>query len=931
MSAPVPRRWERLSPYLDQALTLTDQEREEWLAELRGKDPGLAEELRGLLNEHRAMLQEGFLEQQPLMTATALEGQSVGAYTLIAPIGEGGMGSIWLAERNDGRFQRRAAVKFLHRMLLGRGGEERFRREGSILGRVSHPHIAELLDAGVAGDGQPYLILEHVEGKHIDEYCDAKRLGLEARVAVFLDVLDAVAHAHANLVVHRDLKPSNVLVRTDGQVKLLDFGIAKLLESEADTGATVTQQGGALTPAYAAPEQITGGPVTTATDVYALGVLLYVLLTGQHPAGCGNLSTADLVKAIVEAEPPRMSDAVVSDRLGAETREANAANRGTTAEKLRRGLRGDLDTIVAKALKKNPQERYRAVTALADDLRRFLKQESISARPDTLAYRAAKFAARNRAALIVIGTTIVVVIASLSSGLYIANRQRAIAERRFVQVRELANKFIRMDEALRGIPGATKVRSRLVADSLQYLTSLGQEVQGDKELSLEIAYAYVRVAHTQGDPTSPNLGQFAEAEVTLQNASRFVEPILASEPRNERALFIACTIAHDQTQLDLVLDHRGERILADAGKTAALLERYTRLPKFDVYGSVYFYSNTAYTYLGQRHMDEAIGYWQRALALSQPDAKAHRLHGGILSGMATARWESGELDAALKSMQEAVQMQEKEAATGQVPLRVNLAKTYGAEAGILGRADAEPTLGRPREALALYEKGYNILEELANRDSGDSLSRENQADMGVELGNVLRRQDPRRALSVYDHSLARLHEVKTSPAVQASQAELLANSAYALHFLGQHEEARRRAERALEIMREQHKYPAQRVEPMSDVYDMMRAAADSYVQTGEIGKAVGMYRELLEGLMAWPLHLDSDLRDATSVSRTWSALAELLRVQGQATEAAGFEQQRARLWQQWQAKLPNGESLLRQSLIQAYRLPGSTARRRGPP
>src|SRR6202451_3707714 len=289
------------------------------------------------------------------------------------------MGTVWLARRSDARFERQAAVKFVSIALAGRTTEERFKREGSILGRLTHPHIAELLNAGISSDGQPYLILEYVDGTTIDQYCDQHKLDLEARVRLFLDVLSAVAHAHANLIVHRDIKPSNVMVTTGGEVKLLDFGIAKLLEGEGQTGVAtlLTHEGGsALTPQYAAPEQLTGQPVTTTTDVYVLGVLLYLLLSGRHPAGAGPHSPAELVKAVLDLEPPRASDAVTSDDSS-----LIAERRGTTADKLRRELRGDLDTIVGKALKKSPQERYGSGTEFAEDLRRSLRGEPIRPPP----------------------------------------------------------------------------------------------------------------------------------------------------------------------------------------------------------------------------------------------------------------------------------------------------------------------------------------------------------------------------------------------------------------------------------------------------------------------------------------------------------------------------------------------------------------------
>ncbi|MGB8989948.1 MAG: protein kinase [Candidatus Sulfotelmatobacter sp.] len=413
-----PNEWQAVSPYLDQALAMSEDERAAWLRALAEQNPTLVAQLTKLLEEHRVLSQEGFLEKGAfgLPNAASLAGQILGPYTLISPIGQGGMGSVWLAERNDGRFERRVAVKFIHIALMGKGGEARFKREGSILGRLAHPHIAELVDAGVSATGQPYLVLEYVEGESIDRYCDHKTLDVEARIRLFLEVLVAVAHAHANLIVHRDLKPSNVLVNNDGQVKLLDFGIAKLLEGEAQDGAAtlLTVEGGrAMTPEYAAPEQVTGAPVTTATDVYALGVLLYVLLTGQHPAG-GNLrSAADLVKAIVDTEPTRPSDVVTTAKGPGEEITTNAARRTTTPEKLSRLLRGDLDTIVAKALKKNPRERYASVTALADDLQRYLRHEPISARPDTLAYRATKFVRRNRVVVALAALTTLAILAGL--------------------------------------------------------------------------------------------------------------------------------------------------------------------------------------------------------------------------------------------------------------------------------------------------------------------------------------------------------------------------------------------------------------------------------------------------------------------------------------------------------------------------------------
>src|SRR5262249_27107582 len=328
--------------------------------------------------------------------------------------------------------------------LIGRAGEARFRREGSILARLTHPNIARLIDAGVSPTGQPYLVLELVVGKRIDQYCDDARLEVDARLRLFLDVLDAVAHAHTNLVVHRDLKPTNVLVTEAGTVKLLDFGIAKLLEDEqlpAEATELTRDAGRALTPEYAAPEQLLGASVTTATDVYALGVLLYVLLGGQHPAG-STRSSAELVKAIVETSPMRLSDAVTASKaLDAQTLQDNAAKRAATPERLANALRGDLDNIVGKALKKIPAERYASVTALADDIRRYLAQEPVSARADTFSYRAAKFVRRNRLAVALASAAVMALLAGLAGTITQADRAsrqaRLATEQRDFALREL--------------------------------------------------------------------------------------------------------------------------------------------------------------------------------------------------------------------------------------------------------------------------------------------------------------------------------------------------------------------------------------------------------------------------------------------------------------------------------------------------------------
>jgi eukaryotic-like serine/threonine-protein kinase len=401
-------RWREISQYLDEALELEAPARATWLRELDDRAPTVAGAVRSLLAERDGLGQHPLLSEAASVSLPrpGLAGQQLGAYTLESIVGHGGMGTVWLARRSDGRYEGRAAVKVLNAALLGRPTERRFVREGSVLAKLQHPNIAQLIDAGVAPSGQPYLVLEYVEGDHIDSYAVERNLDIEARVRLFLDVLAAVAHAHSCLIVHRDIKPSNILVTPTGTVKLLDFGIAALLGPD-ETGLTREVDAG-LTPEYAAPEQLLKLPVTTATDVYALGLVLYLLLAGKHPLDPKRRSAPELARATLDHDPPPPSRLAASPRL-------------------ERTLRGDLDNIVAKALKKNPHERYLTAEALAQDLRAWLAFQPVSARPDSLSYRASKFIRRHRGsvaagvlmALVLIGATVVTTLQMIE-----AQRQR---------------------------------------------------------------------------------------------------------------------------------------------------------------------------------------------------------------------------------------------------------------------------------------------------------------------------------------------------------------------------------------------------------------------------------------------------------------------------------------------------------------------------
>ena len=421
-----PEQAQRLSALLDEALDLAPGQRDAWLGDLAQREAQLCGLVNDLLASMGAAGRQHLLETKDLierrfaqagLDASSLEGRVFGSYRVLRLLGQGGMGSVWLAERADGLFARQVALKLVHAHLIGHALTERFARERSILAALAHPHIARLLDAGVSAEGQPYLALEYVDGTPLTAYCDAERLNVRARVSLAVQVLSAVQHAHQNLVVHRDLKPSNILVTREGQTQLLDFGIAKLMVEGEARETELTQVGGrALTLDYASPEQIAGEPISTASDVYSMGVVLYELLCGSRLYDLKRDSRGALEEAILSAAPAKPSQSAITDEI--------ATARATTATKLRQALGGDLDTIVLKALKKNPAERYPTADAFMQDLQHHLAGEPVAARPDSTTYRVGKFVARNSLAVMTAALTVVAVGVSLGAALWQAGVAR---------------------------------------------------------------------------------------------------------------------------------------------------------------------------------------------------------------------------------------------------------------------------------------------------------------------------------------------------------------------------------------------------------------------------------------------------------------------------------------------------------------------------
>ncbi|HKQ75994.1 MAG TPA: protein kinase [Blastocatellia bacterium] len=576
-----PERWEQVEEIFNTALDHPADEREAFLTNACGDDLALRHQIEYLINCHEqagdfiedpaavriedpaavrdSSLPDGAVTPQP----DAMVGRQIGAYRLVREIGRGGMGAVYLAVRSDDQYQKRVALKLVRRGMDTKDILRRFRHERQILAGLNHPYIAQMLDGGTTEDGLPYFAMEYVEGQPITRYCDKHKLAIAERLKLFRQICSAASYAHQNLVVHRDLKPSNILITVDGTPKLLDFGIAKLLNPELsaqtiDPTATALRM---MTPEYASPEQVLGEPVTTASDVYSLGVVLYELLTGHRPYRLKSRLPHEILRIVCEEEPERPSAVInrVQTITGAEgatqvslTPEIVSRTREGAPEKLRRRLRGDLDNIILMAMRKEPQRRYDTVNQLSEDIRRHLEGLPVVARKATFGYRVEKFIARHKTSV----ATAVVVVASLLAGVMttvwqslVARDQRARAERRFEEGRKLANLLIyKLHDEVGKLAGSTPARELMVKGALDYLDGVNPEAGDNPSLQLELAEAYLKIGDVQGNPNNANLGNTGGALQSYNKAKTIAETLLRRNPEDakfRRVLAISCNKTGD--------------------------------------------------------------------------------------------------------------------------------------------------------------------------------------------------------------------------------------------------------------------------------------------------------------------------------------------------------------------------------------------------
>lgn len=586
-----PEQWQTVRPILESALELDAASRGAFLDRAC---PNLVvrREVESLLASHEqadtGVLAPGAMPVLPddaLPEPSLHTGKRIGAYEILEEIAVGGMGAVYRAVRADGQYRQEVALKTVRADLSSELAATRFRNERQILASLDHPNIAKILDGGATADGVPYLVMEFIHGLPVTEYCDKQKLSIDERLKIFRTVCSAVHYAHQHLVIHRDLKPSNIFVTADGSPKLLDFGIAKILDPNLLPAGAAQTAGGPwlMTPEYASPEQLRGDTITTATDVYSLGLLLYQLLAGHRAYRFSSRLPHEIARTICETDPEKPSAAVVraedvEDDQGQYiplTPELVASLRGDSHEKLQRRLMGDLDNIVMKALRKDPRRRYNSVDHLAEDIRRHLEGLTVSARQDTFAYRTSKFITRHRFGVAAAAVTILAILSGFAATLYeahIARAERTRAEQRFVDVRELAkSNLYEFNDAIQNLPGAAPARHLVIQRALQYLDKLSGDAAGDRTLMHELAAGYERIASLQGNFSGPGIGDSGAALSSYQKAWSIRESLAAAPKGDVNDLKAESTLLANYVQC-LILTGRTTEALRMAEQGIAIAQ-----------------------------------------------------------------------------------------------------------------------------------------------------------------------------------------------------------------------------------------------------------------------------------------------------------------------------------------------------------------------
>jgi serine/threonine-protein kinase len=749
-----PGRWQTIQALFEQALGLPASERGAFLEGECAGDAALLAEVRSLLDAHAQAERQGtaatpgawLSAAAPLVGDDEAGPERIGAWRIVRVIGSGGMGRVYLGERDDADdpgFRQRVAIKLSRAELATPGLEERFLRERRVLANLEHPNIARLLDGGTTADGRPYFVMEYVDGRPIDSWCDAEHAGVERRLDLFADVCAAVHHAHQHLVVHRDLKASNIFVTAEGQVKLLDFGIAKILEPETAVLSGRTETGTYwMTPDYASPEQVRGGAVTTATDVYTLGVLLYRLLTGRAPYQLAGRSPADVERTICDTEPTRPSEAVTAEA---------AALRGATAERLGARLDGDLDTIVLKAMHKEPARRYESALALADDLRRHRRGLPVHARPDTAAYRMRKFVARNRVPVGAAAFAVLALVAGVIGTVWQARSAEHERDRAQLEAAKAERTATFLADLFKVAEGEERPGHTITAFEL--LERGSERMQRELADQPEVRASMMSV--TAG--VYLNLGFFDRARALAESAHVVRKAMLAADDPE---------LVKSANDLATILHECGDFEAAEAISREAL-ERSRALRVPDPRQEITSIGNVASSLHAQRDLDGAEPLYREALArrrtLFGPDDPGIATTGAALAALLSAQGAHAEAESLLR---ESIRIQRG------VPDELMLAVSLNNLGTTLIRGD------RLAESVGPLEESLSIRERVLGEGHPDVAKTLNNLGSTLERQGRLAEAEPRyrRALEIKQERLGRDH-----PSVAIG----LNNLAGCLHKLGQ--------------------------------------------------------------------------------------------------------------------------------------------------
>jgi serine/threonine protein kinase len=740
--------WATVKGLLEECLERPSSERVAFL-ESAGVEPQIRAEVLSLLTAHEDatdFLEEAGPAQGKFLSAfhsSALAGHRIGAYRLVEEVGRGGMGTVYRAVRDDDEFQMVVAIKIVSRGMDTDMVLRRFRTERQILASLDHQNIARILDGGSTPSGLPYFVMEFVDGLPLTRYCDERRLTVTERLRLFRKVCDAVAYAHRNYVIHRDLKPGNILVTSDGTPKLLDFGIAKIIKGN-DEDPTVTGLAMA-TPAYASPEQIRGGSIGLASDIYSLGVILYELLTGHRPYRLPMRDSEELARVICEREPTRAST-VVGIRERVEEGEGTTVTvdpgevsdcRRTTIDALRRHLRGDLDTVVSVALRKEPDRRYASVEQFSDDLGRFLDGRPVLARKDTAAYRFTKFASRHPGGL---GLAVAAVVLLCTLSAYASWEARRLS-RRMAEDHQLASTFLlEVHDAIARLPGATPAREKLLRKSLEYLNGLTRDASEDPVLHRALASAYEKFAELQAGTLGAGLGKSYDALETVKKAQSIRE-MLAKNPRDLKAQLELS----DNYLLTAFLVGRAasadERLQYDQ-KALAIAERlYALDPKNPDYQDLLARSHTSFAYAlmfydrweeSRKHFRRALTLRTNTLSFAKDSVKAQRDLARIHYRLGAGYAQAGQAAEAVGYLRQALVIQRPISAAN--PNDEAITSETAASCHFLGVALRGE--GNTREALAAFDEAIAIREESLSRDPQNARSRSLVAGNYAERGTT---------------------------------------------------------------------------------------------------------------------------------------------------------------------------------------------------